>query len=419
LKPRWQLIVVALLCVPGLAQSQQVVVVPGGGPDPYAMSPAQSNPYWWGQGLAFPTTSCFRDRFWIGADCLYWWTDGMETPPLVTSSPNGTTTANAGVLGLSSTSVLFGGNELNDDSANGLRLRSGMWLFQGRFAVEGEFYRVDGSAESFGTSSNGSTILARPYFDITDGTQSSQLIAYPNLVSGGVSATSDSQLSSGLINIRSSFLPIHMLGCADGCDPPDRVDWIVGYRVLELKDDFAISDNRRALVAVNPDTINSSDSFSTKNRFQGLQLGVTYQAHYRRLWMESMLRVALGNNDRTANIAGGTTITDSGVTNNYTGGLLAQRSNIGNFEQSEFTMIPEFGLNFGIRVTRCLHAVVGYSVIYFPGVWRATEQIDLDLNPGLIPPESISLSGALRPQFRGIENDYLAHGLSFGAELKF
>ncbi len=130
------------------------------------------------------------------------------------------------------------------------------------------------------------------------------------------------------------------------------------------------------------------------------------------------MRIALGDNRRTASINGGTTITNGGVSTPYPGGLLAQRSNIGNYEDSEFTMIPELGFNFRFRATRCLHFTVGYSVIYFPNVWRASEQIDPEVNPSLFPPNAIA-AGPLRPSFRAIEDDYWANGLNFGAELKF
>jgi hypothetical protein len=343
----------------------------------------------------------------------------MDVYPLVTTSPNSTPADVAGDLGRDDTTILYGGGELNGGSVNGLRLRGGWWFRQGRWAIESEFFGFKSSSQSFSASSDGSTILARPYFNIITGNQAAQLIAYPGLVSGGISINSKSRLESGLINFRRSFLPIEVLGCNDGCDPPDRVDWIAGYRVLKLKDELTIDENRNALISIDPDSRLSSDAFSTENLFQGLQLGVVYQAYFRRLTMESMLRVALGNNRQRVSIRGATTISDFGVTNDYIGGLLAQRTNIGDSESNQFTMIPELGLNFKLRITRCLHGMIGYNVIYFPNVLRASEQIDSDVNIGLVPPEDANLVGALRPRFTPVENDYWAHGFNFGAELKF
>ena len=285
--------------------------------------------------------------------------------------------------------------------------------------IESEFFRLDSGSDNFTASSNGSPILARPYLNIVDGQQARRLIAFPTNSSGTVSVSSSSQLESAMLNARVSLIPVSSLGLNDGCDPPDRIDWIIGYRGMKLDDDFSIVDFREAMVAADPDSRTSSDSFSTKNRFNGLQLGAIYQAHFRRVWMESMIRVAIGNNQRSATILGSTTITDNGVTNPYNGGLLALNSNIGSYSDSDFTMIPEIGFNFGVRATRCLHFTFGYTLLYFPNVWRASEQINTDINPGLIPPQVANVTGALRPQFRAIEDNYWANGLNFGAELNF
>ena len=132
-----------------------------------------------------------------------------------------------------------------------------------------------------------------------------------------------------------------------------------------------------------------------------------------------MLRVALGNNQQTVQINGNQSITEAGLTDNFTGGLLAQRTNIGTHRRDDFSMIPEVGVRLGGRLTNRLSASIGYSVIYFPNVMRAGMQIDTDVNPGLIQPEVVPLTGALRPRFRFYESDYWAHGLSVGGELSF
>ena len=82
-------------------------------------------------------------------------------------------------------------------------------------------------------------------------------------------------------------------------------------------------------------------------------------------------------------------------------------------------MIPEAGIRLGVRLTDRLHANIGYTVLYLPNVIRASEQIDRDINPGLIPEEANPLTGALRPRAMWVQNDYLAHGLHLGGELNF
>ena len=168
-----------------------------------------------------------------------------------------------------------------------------------------------------------------------------------------------------------------------------------------------------------PGTIVIADRFETTNEFHGLQLGAIYQAHFRRLWLESLLRVALGNNTQTVRIGGSTAITENGVTDNFSGGLLAQRTNSGSHQRDVFTMIPEVGLTLGIRLTDWLDATAGYSVVYLPAVVRGgTDRHRREPQPARRL-RAKPFSGALRPRFRFVESDYLAHGLNFGAELRF
>lgn len=386
--------------------------------DPYARVGVQPAG-WFNNGVSLPTSNSIRDRLWWRAEYLHWWTEGMDVPPLVTNSPAGTAQAPAAVLGEAGTGILFGGREINDDSVSGLRTRGGFWLTrQGAFAIEGEFFQLREQDDGINVGSDGTNIIGRPFFDITNGRETAQLISFPNLVSGSLSVGSKTDLNSVLINGRASLCPVHG-GACDGCGQPDRVDWIVGYRYLDLDDRVSFSENLNSLVPAAPGTIAISESFQTSNEFNGLQLGVVYQANFRRAWLESMLRVAVGNNTQKVRINGTSSITEAGVTDNFTGGLLAQRTNIGNYERDEFTMIPEIGLTFGLRVTDWMYATVGYTVLYYPSVVRAGDQIDTDVNPNLLAPETAPFVGALRPRFRYIESDYWAQGINLGAEFRF
>ncbi len=363
-----------------------------------------------------PTLS---NRLWIRGEYLYWFADGMDTPPLLTSSPAGTPQNRAGIIGEAGTSVLFGGGELNDDGSHGFRTRAGFWLTpQGAFGIEGEFFQLFGDGDGYSISGNGSPIIGRPFFDTTNDRETAQLVSYPGLVNGSVSISSDTDLRSALLTARASLCPTYG-GCCSPYQEADRVDWIVGYRHLQLDDRLSFVETLDSQVIGAPGTISLAESFSTENRFNGLQLGVTYQANFRRAWLESILRVAVGDNEQRVNIAGNTSITELGVTTPFVGGLLAQTSNIGTYKQNEFTMIPEVGMTLGIRLTSCLHATVGYSVLYFPNVVRAGDQIDRNVNPNLIPEPNNPVTGSLRPRFSFVETDYWAQGLSFGGELRF
>lgn len=148
------------------------------------------------------------NRFWFRGEYLRWWTEGMDAPPLVTSSPAGTPQAQAGVLGEPNTQVLFGGGELNDDAANGLRLQSGLWLTpENSFGIEAEYFQLFEQDDNFAASGDGAPILARPFFDITNDRETAQLVSFPGVVAGTVRATSETALRSALINGRIALIP--------------------------------------------------------------------------------------------------------------------------------------------------------------------------------------------------------------------
>ena len=393
------------------AQGYAPVIVNNYVSDPYATvgGPAAGA---FGAWPVIPSMATIRDRLWFRTEFLYWWPEGMDLPALVTTSPPTTPQSQAGVLGEPDTTVLFGAGEINGSSAAGLRLKSGFWLSnEGAYGLEGEYFGLRDQTDGFNAGSDGTTILARPFFDITNGQETALLISYPNQFSGAISIGSQTRLRSFLLNGRAALSPVVAVTSEA---QPDRVDMILGYRYLELSDELTFAQN----INSGADTAVTSESFQTENKFNGLQFGVVYQANFRRAWLESLIRVAVGNNRQTVNMLGNTTVTQAGVPSNLTGGLLAQSTNIGNYQRKQFTMIPELGLTLGIRATSCLYGTIGYSVLYYPSVVRAGDQIDTDVNPTLLDP-NVPFAGATRPQFRFVESDYWAHGLHLGAEFRF
>lgn len=397
--------------------------------DPYATSGYPSGPTniftgppWIGSlgGSGYPggLGEQASERLWLRAEYLRWMTEGMNTPVLATTSAAGTPQDEAGILGFDSTRVLFGGGKLNDGSTNGLRVKGGFYFTQSAaFGIEGEYFGLEDQTDGFSGGSD-YAILARPFFDTTNDRETSQLINYPGLFEGSLGISSETSLRSAMIAGRASLCPSCGGNCIS-CRNTDRVDWIVGYRHMRLEDQLAIAESAQSLVPGALGTLSLSDQFRTKNEFNGLQLGVAYQANMRRIWLESLLRVAVGQNKQSVGISGSTSLTEFGTTTHYPGGLLAQRFNSGTFERDEFTMIPEIGLTLGVRIFDWMHATVGYTIVYLPAVVRAGDQIDTGVNPNLLAPPIDPLTGSHRPQFRFIESDYYAQGLSVGMQLQF
>ena len=75
-----------------------------------------------------PMAACPTDHLWFRADYLLWWTSGVRLPPLVTTSPQGTALADAGVLGKAGTTILFGDETVGTDARSGFQTNLGMSL---------------------------------------------------------------------------------------------------------------------------------------------------------------------------------------------------------------------------------------------------------------------------------------------------
>ena len=306
-------------------------------------------------------------RLYLRGEYLLWDVEGMDAPPLVTTSPLGTARETAAVLGETGTKTLFGGTEINDGTANGFLISGGFWINQQRtFAIESEYFALEDKDDSYNGNSNGTVILGRPYFDILAGRETAQLVSYPGLVGGSIRVAADSEFRSFLINGRVAMCPSNCSGCMQ-CGQRDRTDLIIGYRNLRLRDSLSFQERLTSQLANAPGTISLNERFRTTNQFHGLQLGVVHRTLLNRAWLESSIRVALGTNEQKLVVTGNTTFDEAGVVDRLPGGLLAQRTNIGSRTRDEFTMVPELSLRLGVRLSDRLNAILGYSVIYFPG----------------------------------------------------
>jgi hypothetical protein len=205
---------------------------------------------------------------------------------------------------------------------------------------------------------------------------------------------------------------------ANGCAREPRVDWIIGYRNVSLEDNLQFSENLTALVPPGG-IVNLRESFETENDFQGIELGFVREVPFGRWWFETTSRVALGNNSQKVKIAGSTRLIEAGVAETFPGGLYAQRTNIGTYERDRFTVVPELGAAIGFHVGPRLSLTAGYTLVYISNVVRAGDQIDTDINPGLIPVEANPLTGPLRPRFIFRQTDFYAHGITVGGDFRF
>lgn len=364
---------------------------------------------------------CLPSHGWVSVDYLGWYQAGMRTPALVTSSPAGTPQNAAGVL--PNSQILFGGNDdLLSDTMNGVRVRVGVWsATRPNAGAEGEYFGFSQQTGSFDRNSTGSPILARPFYNNVTGLQDSELVAFPNLLSGRIQVQAESQLASAAVRFR------HMLCCSNGCgysslacspiQSQSRIDATVGWRYMQLREGLMITEDLTSLEANNPGSFLIQDSFKTFNQFNGAEVGVQWLGR-RGYWSaETILRVSIGNSLQRLEVAGTTQSPKGGAISQ--GGLLAQPGrNIGNFEQENFAMIPELGATVGYQLTERLKLNVGYTFLYWSNLIRPGDQIDTTVNPNLLPP-AIPGNTFLGPAVDIRETDYWVQGLSVGGEYRW
>ena len=119
------------------------------------------------------------------------------------------------------------------------------------------------------------------------------------LLAGTVTVASQSSLND--FGLRGRFnVCCENYECGDPCNScfigSSRVDLLVGYRYMRLRDDLLIRENLRDLDP--PGNLQSIreiifDSFSTRNEFNGLELGIAWETHRRRWYCELLGKLEL------------------------------------------------------------------------------------------------------------------------------
>ncbi len=339
------------------------------------------------------------NRLEIRTEWLQWWTKGNFVPPLVTTGPSSQTQSEAGVLGAPGTTILFGNSDLNDASRSGGRVTADYWLTcDHTLGIEAQYFGLGDNTQTFAASGNTYPILARPFVNVSTLAEDSGLIAYPGVQSGNIRITAATDFQGAGADLRKTLF----------CFPGARLDFLIGCRYLRLNDDLNFNEldtfiNPAGLVPVGS-TLTLVDHFSTLNEFYGADLGMTTDWHWCKWSLEFLLKVGLGSTSSHVSIDGSTTgqePTLAPVT--APGGFLAQTSNSGVYQHNQFSVVPELGLNLGYDLTPRVRLVAGYTLIYWSGVARTGDQIDVNLVPPQFPPPQTTTN--LFPQFRFVTSD--------------
>jgi hypothetical protein len=348
-------------------------------------------------------------RFWVTGEFMSTWMRGTNLPPLVTTSPAGTSRADAGVLGEPGTSTLFG-NYVDDKFRPGFRFGAGYWFDpEQHLGIEVGAMIVGSQTANFAANSTDGTILARPYYDVTRDTPQAVLVAFPGSSNGSINISA----KSGVL------YEAHV----DLTEKAIDIGWfksyaMIGYRYFRYDERLTASQSISPTDATfTPGTqIVSNDNFYTRNEFNGGDLGFRWEFFYENFSLELLGKVAVGRMNRTININGDQTITVPGTTPIVQpAGVLALGSNSGVVSYQDWRAIPEFGLTLNWQILSNVNVRLGYTFMYFNAIARAADQIPTAINPNNFP-NSGATGGANVPSLNLRRSDFWLQSINLGAE---
>ncbi len=353
-------------------------------------------------------TSACSPTGWMSAEVLLWFTEALDTPPLVTNSALGVLP----VWQANGVTTAFGGaNGIENGLIPGLRIEGGRWLDDCQnIGIGGRFFGFI-EDEQYNQVSDGSFSIGVPFFNANPGVtaEDAYLVAY--------TAAGPVPVSSGSVSARSD---LDLLG-SDGSlrmllakSANSRFDLIGGYSYHRIKNSLTLTTQSTNLFTGDliPDgtVFDTLDVFETNNEFHGGHVGLLGSVACRGLTLSSLAKVSFGNMRQTGYIFGETADTFGGNTNLNAGGIFARTSNIGTYTADAFAFIPEIGIKMGYDVRDNVKLTAGYTFLYYSNVALAGDQMD----------RAIDLAGTVaRPAANFVDSSLWVQGIDLGLNISF
>ena len=304
--------------------------------------------------------------FNIGVEALFLWFNDSPAPvPLVTNT----------IVGLPNTQTYLGGQDLSTGSMPGFRI-TGAYQLNSNTGLEGNFFYIPERSTSRSVSSSGqigSTDLIVPYFDAITNVQNGTEISFAPLYSGSAQEELKSELLGAEFN---GTWPLAPSG-------EWKMDWLAGFRYFRLRETYTFTTSSPYIPPFTPDIWNTTDEFKATNNFYGAQVGIRARYDQGQFFANGTLKVALGAMVQDVDISGSLVTNDYtnfGPTQTFSGGYFALPTNIGSYSRTEFSVVPEVGLNIGYRINPQASIILGYSFMYASNVVRPGNQINRTVN---------------------------------------
>lgn len=348
------------------------------------------------------------------------------------------------------------GNDLPSSNFYGGRATLGVWFNRCQtWGMFGSFFTTNTQSSSFTAgSADGSTFFGRPFVNTDPANPGLTFERVSDLagLGGTVTVNRSTVLRGGDLNFRFNWW--HNVSSSGRLQW--NVDGYAGVKYMGLDESLSVTENLEAydnvfLVQPTPTTggtvlynrgttIFVQDRFNTMNNFLGGNIGIISEARMGRFFVELRTGLAIGGTSQTVTIGGNTQFHGTTLPTSppdplvyfppsalMTGGLLAQSSNIGSYNRTAFSLVPDLGLKFGLQLTDHLRIFAGYDLMYWSNVVRPGKQIDSNVNTSQTPFLNntngqgvvLPLNGPAQPAFNFNSSNLLINGLSAGLSWVF
>jgi len=199
-----------------------------------------------------------------------------------------------------------------------------------------------------------------------------------------------------------------------------RVDALVGYRRFTFDDAFRTQSNVTAVFArFLPGTrLSSTDAATAENTLDGVTLGFDWELDYGpwRLSARPKASVMYLRTEVVRSASTTVTFTD-GNTRVFPEGTYTTAADAGTFEDSAWSVVPELDLQVSRSLGRNWRVFGGTSLVYFPNIPRASNQISLGIPPARRA--AGTTADAPAPKTLPSQNPLLLSTFSLGLEFRY
>ena len=134
-------------------------------------------------------------------------------------------------------------------------------------------------------------------------------------------------------------------------------------------------------------------------------------------------KIGVGGMHQVLNIDGLTSFANpsTGRVGASYGGLYANATNIGKFDNDEFVIIPELTVNLGVNLTKSVSIFAGYNMMWISQVARPGSQVNPVIDSSIVPfsPNFGELGHTPGTRQLFVQEDFWLLGVNFGMSIRY